>query len=84
MTIDNTPDTSDEEDEDVSTKEDTTLSKRDDDDGFDSDASNEEHKSKTVRSLAHRVMSKTHFLPPSHSIPTYNRVSLEIKIVYCT
>ena len=54
MTIDNTPDTSDEEEEDVSTKEDTTLSKRDDDDGFDSDASNEEHKSKTVRSLAHR------------------------------
>ena len=54
MTIDNTPDTSDEEEEDISTKEDTTLSKRDDDDGFDSDASNEEHKSKTVRSLAHR------------------------------
>ena len=84
MTIDNTPDTSDEEEEDISTKEDTTLSKRDDDDGFDSDASNEEHKSKTVRSLAHRDFSKTHFLPPSHSIPQIHRVSLEIKIVYCT
>ena len=82
MTIDNTPDTSDEEEEDISTKEDTTLSKRDDNDGFDSDASNEEHKSKTVRSLAH--ISKTHFLPPSHSIPQIHRVSLEIKIVYCT
>ena len=36
MTIDNTPDTSDEEEEDISTKEDTTLSKRDDDDGSNS------------------------------------------------
>ena len=63
MTIDNSPDTSDEE-EDISTKEDTTLSKRDEDDGFDSDASNEEHKSKTVRfphsSSRSHIPCKTH------------------------
>lgn len=56
MTIDNSPDSS--SDEDVSTKEDTTIrrkqvtsSSKEEEDGFDSDASNEEHKSKTVRFL---------------------------------
>jgi hypothetical protein len=80
MTRDNSPDTSDEEEEEVSTKQDTTLSTKEED-GFDSDASNEEHKSKTVREH-YKSISEDKTNSFTHSLTGFNTKSKSTALYY--